>query len=358
MSPGGRWKIENGCSPFVPGHWRERFGRPEHPGPPLDPEGLVENNRCSAGPNEPMPNKSMKEQETKVEHPSPPNEPGGPLEDKNGCSPFVPGHWRGRFGRPEHPGPPLDPEGLVENNGCSAGPNERMSTTRLLPRPAPTPENTTSSAGQSPRNPSREYYPIFTVETREYLNNLHIDLRHFLNEFVDFVYYNKPICEACIRPMLIFAHDNELVYLKGKMEAAIAMQPPISTNIMREHLSLASKYGLDNLLRTTLVRAEGHYITVAQALVGQSGIVNELTIPTMRKLADRLCTGWSLINWKMAERTPTTRNVRRIFLDEGGPVGPTANPTLESFYGYWKGKMEARSSLDTHHRKDDREKNN
>ncbi|CAD5211185.1 unnamed protein product [Bursaphelenchus xylophilus] len=102
---------------------------------------------------------------------------------------------------------------------------------------------------------------------------------------------------------------------------------------MREHLTLASKYGLDNLLRTTLVRAEGHYITVAQALVGQSGIVNELTIPTMRKLADRLCTGWSLINWKMAERTPTTRNVRRIFLDEGGPVVPTANPTLESFYG-------------------------
>uniref|UniRef100_A0A1I7S0X2 FMN-binding glutamate synthase family protein n=1 Tax=Bursaphelenchus xylophilus TaxID=6326 RepID=A0A1I7S0X2_BURXY len=31
--------------------------------------------------------------------------------------------------------------------------------------------------------------------------------------------------------------------------------------------------------------------------------------------------------------TPTTRNVRRIFLDEGGPVVPTANPTLESFYG-------------------------
>ncbi|CAD5211295.1 unnamed protein product [Bursaphelenchus xylophilus] len=190
-----------------------------------------------------------------------------------------------------------------------------------------------SRFGVSASADRKEYYPIFTVETREYLNNLHIDLRHFLNEFVDFVYYNKPICEACIRPMLIFAHDNELVYLKGKMEAAIAMQPPISTNIMREHLTLASKYGLDNLLRTTLVRAEGHYITVAQALVGQSGIVNELTIPTMRKLADRLCTGWSLINWKMAERTPTTRNVRRIFLDEGGPVVPTANPTLESFYG-------------------------
>ncbi|CAD5211179.1 unnamed protein product [Bursaphelenchus xylophilus] len=74
------------------------WSKPEHPGPPLDPEGLVENNGCSAGPNEPMPNKSMKEQETKYVF-------DRTLVDR-------------------HPGPPLDPEGLVENNGCSAGPNE------------------------------------------------------------------------------------------------------------------------------------------------------------------------------------------------------------------------------------------
>ncbi|CAD5211393.1 unnamed protein product [Bursaphelenchus xylophilus] len=69
--------------------------------------------------------------------------------------------------------------------------SQRMSTTRLLPPACPTPENTTSSGGQSPRNPSREYYPIFAVETREYLENLQIDLHHFLEEFVDFACYNK-----------------------------------------------------------------------------------------------------------------------------------------------------------------------
>ncbi|CAD5211820.1 unnamed protein product [Bursaphelenchus xylophilus] len=32
-------------------------------------------------------------------------------------------------------------------------------------------------------------------------------------------------------------------------------------------------------------------------------------------------------------RSTKTKNVRRMFLDEGGPVVPTANSTLESFYG-------------------------
>ncbi|CAD5211395.1 unnamed protein product [Bursaphelenchus xylophilus] len=102
------------------------WSKPEHPGPPLDPEGLVENNGCSAGPNEPMPNKSMKEQETKVEHPSPPNEPGGRWKIKMGAHLLFRSQYV--FDRTlvdRHPGPPLDPEGLVENNGCSAEPNER-----------------------------------------------------------------------------------------------------------------------------------------------------------------------------------------------------------------------------------------
>ncbi|CAD5207625.1 unnamed protein product [Bursaphelenchus okinawaensis] len=179
---------------------------------------------------------------------------------------------------------------------------------------------------------AREYYPIFSVATREYLQKLHINLEHFLNEFLDFAYYGKGVCNKCIKPMLIFAHDNELKFLKAKMEEAIMGEPPITSTLLKEHLVLASKYNLENLMRLSLLRSEGHYLSLAQALINMTGVVNELSLPTMRKLADRLCSGWSLVEWKMAERNGTRKTCRRLFLGRGGPMERILDPTLESFY--------------------------
>lgn len=71
---------------------------------------------------------------------------------------------------------------------------------------------------------------------------------------------------------------------------------------MCDHLKLAAKYNLDNLLSVTLLRAEGHYHTVSQALINMTGIATELSVQTLRKLADRMCNGWALIDRRMCER--------------------------------------------------------
>ncbi|CAD5211329.1 unnamed protein product [Bursaphelenchus xylophilus] len=189
------------------------WSKPEHPGPPLDPEGLVENNGCSAGPNEPMPNKFMKEQETKVEHPSPPNEPGGPTSLTEPWSTGtlalhlirrallkITGARQNQMNQPPEQAQRSSPFKARYRRDKRKKYSSKNVPSQLFPAdvydeiiaPAcPTPENTTSSGGQSPRNPSREYYPIFAVETCEYLENLQIDLHRFLEEFVDFACYNK-----------------------------------------------------------------------------------------------------------------------------------------------------------------------
>ncbi|GMR36948.1 hypothetical protein PMAYCL1PPCAC_07143 [Pristionchus mayeri] len=132
------------------------------------------------------------------------------------------------------------------------------------------------------------------------------------------------VSAALIRPALAYAFHLRLKYAVEKLEQALISEPVTNAGQLIDHLSLAEKYRLTNLLRTTAVRAEGScYDMMKEAVVRQEFAA--LSLATRRPVLDRMCSGWAH-GWPMlANRSPTDKMERSLAPSGGGPPKPESD---------------------------------
>ncbi|CAI5441186.1 unnamed protein product [Caenorhabditis angaria] len=122
-----------------------------------------------------------------------------------------------------------------------------------------------------------------------------------------------------IRACIVFAHDHGWNVLKENLEQE--MEPPTTADEYMSQLVFGEKYGLMNLMRVNIQRAESSCKDLAEQLE-RHGVLRRLSEKTHESIMDRMCSGWGLnplVN-RLATRIPTTFNNRLVNLQRGRAI--------------------------------------
>ncbi|KAH7704788.1 BTB/POZ domain containing protein [Aphelenchoides avenae] len=170
------------------------------------------------------------------------------------------------------------------------------------------------------RGNNGEYFARVTVELARALEAADVELFAVVEAMFRYLYPSRcRIQNKYIRPLLVFAHEHQMPILKEALENMLIEEPPVTAEKLLEHLKLAEKYALKNLMVSTITRAEGSYHDVAVKMRLLPEFNTALSVDTRRTLMDRLCSGWALGSSRLAKITPT-KNVHRVI--EATHAGP------------------------------------
>lgn len=122
-----------------------------------------------------------------------------------------------------------------------------------------------------------------------------------------------------IRACIVLAHDHGWNIIKENLEQEF--EPPITPDEYMSQLIFADKFGLDNLTRINVQRAESSCREFAEVLE-RHGKLKLLKDLTREGIMDRMCSGWGLnpmVN-RLSTRVPTTFHHRTVGLQRGRAV--------------------------------------
>lgn len=122
-----------------------------------------------------------------------------------------------------------------------------------------------------------------------------------------------------IRACIVFAHDHGWNVIKENLEQEF--EPPITPDEYMSQLVFADKFGLENLIRINVQRAESSCREFAERLE-RHGQLKLLKDRTREGIMDRMCSGWGLnpmVN-RLSTRVPTTFYHRTVGLQRGRAV--------------------------------------
>ncbi|XGW34359.1 hypothetical protein V3C99_018321 [Haemonchus contortus] len=124
-----------------------------------------------------------------------------------------------------------------------------------------------------------------------------------------------------LRAAIVFCHDHDWIHMKNQLEQNLLQQPPKTWEEYRDQIIFAERFKLENMLATSVQRAEGSCNNFAEEL-RKSDDFKKLHTSTRNLLVDRLCSGWGLepklVN-RLATREPSSFRERKIGLNTGGP---------------------------------------
>lgn len=122
-----------------------------------------------------------------------------------------------------------------------------------------------------------------------------------------------------IRACIVFAHDHGWNVVKENLEQEF--EPPMTPDEYMSQLVFGEKFGLQNLIRVNIQRAESSCREFAEVLE-RHGKLKMLKDRTREGIMDRMCSGWGLnpmVN-RLSTRFPTTFHNRTVNLQRGKAV--------------------------------------
>ncbi|KAI1718371.1 BTB/POZ domain containing protein [Ditylenchus destructor] len=184
-----------------------------------------------------------------------------------------------------------------------------------------------------------EYCIAKTVKLEAVLADDDLRMHDVIEQLLHYLYGNKRIVAAkYLRPLIVFADNYQMHQLKMELEEMLLLEPPISPEILLDHLSYAHSYNLQNLERITLVRMDGGYQEVAQKMVQMEDFVSLLDAEFQEKIKTSMNALWSkmfkqlTLNNRMYNSRPTPARTRMVSDNgRGGPVLPIEELDLASF---------------------------
>ncbi|CAD6195745.1 unnamed protein product [Caenorhabditis auriculariae] len=166
---------------------------------------------------------------------------------------------------------------------------------------------------------NEEYIAIYSLDFQNECGKMNLLPGEVLLSVLHYMMPLGPMPQAeMLRAAIVFCHDHEWNILKEDLEQELLHEPPLTVIQYMSQLKFAEKYGLVNMLRTNVQRAEASCHQIANHIVA-SGQIDELQKSTSEAIVDRMCSGWGLhpsVN-RLATRMPTKFTERCVELERG-----------------------------------------
>uniref|UniRef100_A0A0M3IIG0 BTB domain-containing protein n=1 Tax=Ascaris lumbricoides TaxID=6252 RepID=A0A0M3IIG0_ASCLU len=157
-----------------------------------------------------------------------------------------------------------------------------------------------------------------TPQIREECTRWGITVPQLIDVMLRHIYPSRAIIPGrYFRPMMMFAEEHSLRRLLNSLGEMMLMEPPLTPQMMLDHLQLAHRYQHGNLFRACLLRIEGSFKTRVSQLMALPQF-NDLPEAMRKEIVDRHCSGWALKDQHLAG-LPTCRTIREVTLTKGGP---------------------------------------
>uniref|UniRef100_A0AC34QMX0 Major facilitator superfamily (MFS) profile domain-containing protein n=1 Tax=Panagrolaimus sp. JU765 TaxID=591449 RepID=A0AC34QMX0_9BILA len=182
------------------------------------------------------------------------------------------------------------------------------------------------------RGNDAEYFIRCSVDLSRYLDANDLDLPSVVEEMLNYMYpskYELPI--EYVRPIIIIAHDHKMKHLLRYMEDLMTMEPPMTPELLLNHLEFAQKYQLKNLLCRTLVRIENHFLSVATQMIEMELFEQRIKENIRGMVLDHMVSGWAQTSLKMGDSEQTRHKNRIVTAENGGPMHFEKDDDLATF---------------------------
>ena len=102
-----------------------------------------------------------------------------------------------------------------------------------------------------------ELYIRVNVELARYLDYNDLKLQPIVAAMLSYMNpNNRRIRIDFVRPIIMIAHEHKMSKLVMEMEQFLVDEPPITLEVLQDHLELGQRFGLKNLINQTLLRIE------------------------------------------------------------------------------------------------------
>lgn len=176
------------------------------------------------------------------------------------------------------------------------------------------------------RGSNGEYLAVFSKEMQNECAMADLIPGEVVTHLLTSLYPGGPSVTArLLRAAIVFCHDHHWNVAKEDLEQMLLLKPTITVDEYLGQLQFAERFGMENMLRNCIHRAESSCHQLASYLVGVSSSFTTLSPETRDRLKDRLCSGWGIdpphIN-KLGMNMPTSFRERQVLPDgRGGAAG-------------------------------------